>query len=209
MAERKSSSWVKAWTNVIVRSRIHFLRMAEGEPRLVGQGVDLEMLDWRPADGRHAVELDGARQVCLGDPAVGYVQVDYELLRQQVPWAARRAALTNAADLRPLVEYMALHGWERAERSAMFAAQAKDGKVWIGVLKERDSKASATDRDFPEWALGYELFECQEPCGDNAALGYARGGDLGRFKWLEEDDGCRFYPTLFEFDPNALADAAN
>jgi hypothetical protein len=208
MAERKTSSLLKPWTNVIVRSRIHVLRMAEGEPRLVGQGVDLEMFDWRPADGRHAVCLDGARQVSLYRPVLGYVQVNYDLLRQQFPWAARRAALTNAADLRQLVEYMALHGWDGAERSALFEAQAKGGKVWLGVLREKDYKASAADRDLPDWARGYELFECMEPCGD-AALGYALPDDLERFRWLEEDGGCRYYPSLHEFNPAELADAAN
>jgi hypothetical protein len=206
MAERKTSSWVKPWTNVIVRGRIHVLRLAEGEPRLVGQGVDLKLFDWRPADGRHAVCLDGARQVCLGDPAVGYALVDYEALGRASPEAARRAAITNARDPRQVVEYMALHGWAGAELGDMCRAQAKDGKVWLGVLRERDYKVSAADRDLPDWALGHELFECQEPCGDSAALGYALPDDLDRFKWAEEN---RLYPVLHEFDPAEVASAAN
>jgi hypothetical protein len=207
MAERKTSSWVKPWTNVIVRSHIHVVRLAEGEPRLVGQGLDQELLDWRPADGRYAVALDEAAQVFPLCPAVGYALVSYEALRQASPESARRAALTNGS-ARELVEYMALHGWKGAEDSELFRAQARGGRVWLGVLRCPDSKigVAMADRDLPEWALGVELFECSEPCGCAAALGYALPDDLDRFKWAEEN---RLYPVLHEFDPAEVASAAN
>jgi hypothetical protein len=153
-----------------IPNKVSLTNYTDGTILLEGSVLDgLRVLAWRPAHGQHLAWMDECGIITLTPrPMSGFLFVNMEELAARSLDTARRAALTNAADLE-----QALKAWPDVPLP---------DSVWLGVERRENYRSDRRDVGLPKWARGHRIVEADEGNGCFAALGYCRPGEESRFK---------------------------
>jgi hypothetical protein len=162
--------------------RISLTRYANGKVRITGGLLhNVVVHDWTPSHlGKQLIWMDELG-IIRDEPVFGFIYVKFDDVAKRSPEMARRAIITNTDDLKT-----ALQDWdgylqvkEAALRGEGRGLQLhRPGEVFLGIQMAPDHKNdSSKERDLPEWAVGYQIIEEQEPYGCFGALGYGSKED--------------------------------
>jgi hypothetical protein len=151
----------------------------ENSMRLEGSVLDgLPVLAWQPPHGRRLLWMCEMGKLNVSKIA-GFIMMNFSEVAGRSEAVARRALLTNSLDIaRTLEQWEAIGG----DRLPALTSLATPELIWLGVRQCRNALMDAEDIGLPQWALGHEIIEVDEPYGCFAALGYCRRGEDAKFK---------------------------
>ena len=173
-----------------VCNKVSLTNYTDDTIKLNGSILDgLNVLAWQPPNGLHLVWMDEMGKLNTS-PVVGFLLMDFKRVAERSEPVARRALLTNSADIgKTLEEWEAIDTFNLPTLSALPAPEL----ITLGVMCKKNC-VGEDDVGLPEWAFGHEIIEVEEPIGCFAALGYCHRGEKNRFNVAK-----RYYvPLLME-----------